>query len=444
MKIFLISILNWISFFRHATVDAQNQFEPFILLKSERNSQEISTESIPSLSNENIITLCPPETEDDKRNLDTISTTYPFAKYSLYQKTFDQDQPKHCTEQIKPWLEHNENLCGTSSDHKVYLMGFYHCGSVVHHLKEFRKKKTKQHLIAKFRSFMGLKRPGRDLLKFFFPIYQICIDTSNEKIIWTKHTIRTPAMFADSEEKLQRETGGDIEISTDPFQFQANTFTDLKQKLFDMQDKSDKMVVNFLVPNEHVALRVWRNAVNHYINVAPLWEKLEKLMTAINQGIRKIALKLHSNELKLVIRTGVVNSIGDEQLTQVNDQFQNNIWYKILQVEHNLTGALVVLHNTPNSPPQKKICETEMPCNLKMWYEKKDDDDEDISDEIFDYAYCCNARSHEVEKLFKIKIPYIIPAPLILDDFFKESLEGHGNILNEEKTTQIAKKKITK
>ena len=67
----------------------------------------------------------------------------------------------------------------------------------------------------------------------FFPIYELCIDTSNVETLWTKHKIMTPAMFLTNnrhEQSTQNENATDCEheISTDPLIFDTTYFTNLK------------------------------------------------------------------------------------------------------------------------------------------------------------------------------------------------------------------------
>ncbi|XP_065216232.1 uncharacterized protein LOC135842611 [Planococcus citri] len=231
----------------------------------------------------------------------------------------------------------------------------------------------------------------------------------------------TPKMFTDDEEKLKRESEGDTDISTDPIRFEADTFIAFKQKFHAQNEESYKMTENFMVPREHVALKVWRNAVNHFINVAPLWDNLKKLMITVDQAIKKIAQQLDTIGQQLTVYNKAIDSKEvDDTLIQVNGQFSSTVWYKFLYEYKSHTAAFIVLHNTPNSPPEVKACETEMICDVKKWREKNNDDDadEDISAEIFKYVYCCNPSSEEVEKIFHQS--YEIKGPLNLDEFFNK------------------------
>ncbi|XP_065216222.1 uncharacterized protein LOC135842603 [Planococcus citri] len=425
MNFFLPHICIFVILFKSVSVDGQNQFHPFLLyFFYDAPLFRFPLDKIPSTSDANIITLCPPETEEDKRNFYTISKTFLQAKYCLFRKDFFPiDEPKFCREQPKPWLELellnniDEQLCGTSPKHKQFRIGFYFCGPS-ELLIDFRKKPDEPSLVAKFRSILEYLALGRRVLPQFHKIYNLCIDTTNGKTFWTKHNIMTPAMFTDNEEKLQQESGGDTEISTDPIRFEANTFINLKQKFLSQNEESFKMTENFMVPREHVALRVWRNAVNHFINVAPLWDKLEKLMISVNQAIKKIALQLTKNKQKLTVYTRAIDSNdGDETTSQVNGQFSNSMWYKLLREDISETATLIVLHNTPNSPPEEKKCETKMACDFKNWYKKNaDDGDEGIPDEVFEYVYCCNPTPPEILKLFGLDLT--ITGPLNLDSVF--------------------------
>ncbi|XP_065216176.1 uncharacterized protein LOC135842580 [Planococcus citri] len=426
MKILLLSILNSVLFI-HQSIDAQNQFDPLLL--EHANSSSIDwykydlPRNIPSVNDKNTISVCPIETEEEKMNLEIISQSYSQAKYCLYEKNFNQYEPKLCTEQPKPWLkfvEENEHQCGTLEKYKSYDIGFYFCGKSTS-LTGLRGVQNDHLKIKWFENILKRRKQCETTVPFFFDIYRLCIDVSNAKAWKTIHEIQTPVMFTEDEEKLQLETGNDLEIGTDAILFEENTFVNLKQKYDEQDEASEKMIPTFMVPKEHVALRAWRYTVNHFINVAPLWYKLEKLMTAINQGLKKIALKLHTNTSPVRIYTTVIDSIEEEATRDIKNnpaQFSNNVWYKFIIESRTQTAAFVVLHNTPNSPPVKKICLKEMPCNLKNWYEKDHNDDEDISNEIFEYAYCCHPSQPQVRKLFEEVEEYLIDGPLNLDAFF--------------------------
>ncbi|XP_065216188.1 uncharacterized protein LOC135842587 [Planococcus citri] len=425
MNFFLPHICIFLVLFKSVSVDAQNQFHPFLLhfvSGSFPNSYRIPLDKIPSTNDPNMRIFCPAETDQDKSNLNILSATFPQAKYCLFWKKVPSDQPKYCTEQPKPWLtsqsQHtkDEGECGTSPEHRRFGIGFYVFGTWKH-LEDFQKKPDQPHLVARFQKVLEVHASGRSEFPQFHKIYDLCIDTSNGKTIWTKHDIMTPNMFTDDEEKLQRESGGDTEISTDPILFEANTFINLKQKFLSQNEESIKMTENFMVPREHVALRVWRNAVNHYINVAPLWDNLKKLMITVNQAIKKIGLHLEANGQWLTIYNKAIDSKNEDGTTiQVNSQFSSTVWYKLLYDKTSYVAALIVLHNTPDTPPKIKECKIEMACDVKKWYEKKQDDVEGISDEVFEYVYCCNPTTSEVLKLFNFK--HFIKGPLNLDDFF--------------------------
>ncbi|XP_065202734.1 uncharacterized protein LOC135833051 [Planococcus citri] len=424
MNFFLPHICIFVILYKSVSVDAQNQFHPFLLHYSHTTSYHFPLDKIPSISDANMRPFCPAETDQDKSNLNTLSATFPLAKYCLFWKRIPRNQqPEHCTAQPKPGLElqysginFERSTCGPSPAHKQYGIGFYFCGKSKL-LEDFREKPNKPDLVARFQQVLDLNASGLNVFPQFHKLYDLCIDTSNGKTIWTKHDIMTPGMFTDNEEKLQRESGGDTEIITDPILFEANTFTNLKQKFHAQNEESFKMTESFMVPREHMALRVWRNAVNHFINVAPLWDNLKKLMITVNQAIKKIALQLHTNGQKLTIYTKAIDFKDKDQATiQVNSQFSSTVWYKLLYDEISKTAALIVLHNTPDMPPKIKVCEIEMTCDVKKWYEKKQDDEEGISDEVFEYVYCCYPTASETLKLFDFG--RLISGPLNIDDFF--------------------------
>ncbi|XP_065216208.1 uncharacterized protein LOC135842596 [Planococcus citri] len=421
MNFFVLHICIFVILFQSVSIDAQNQFHPLVIhfRQNDPAIYHLPLDKIPSINDSSIRRLCPAETDEDKQNLDTLSATFPQVKYCLFRKR----TPDLCTEQPKPWLElqqqyaDDEISCGTLPEHKEFRIGFYFCGYLML-LDDFREKPNKADLVARFQQVLDKRDSGDTVLPKLYDIYNLCIDTSNGKTIWTKHEIMTPAIFTDDEEKLHRELGEDTETSTDPMRFGADTFTNFKKKFHAQNEELFKMTENFMVPREHVAMRVWRNTVNHFINVAPLWDKLEKLMIAVNQAIKKIALQLYANGQKLTIYTKAIDfKDEDGKIIQVNSQFSSTVWYKLLYEKTSNTAALIVLHNTPDSPPKSKECETEMACDKNNWYEKKQDDDEGISDEVFEYVYCCNPTTSEVLKLFNFEL--LIKGPLNLDDFFK-------------------------
>ena len=179
-----------------------------------------------------------------------------------------------------------------------------------------------------------------------------------------------------------------------------------------------------LVPAQHFDIPEFQETTNHFINIAPLWEKLIPLMTAIDQGIRKAALKIlktakfKSNE-RLLITTTVMKfqkpKDPNEKLYKrllkwmTFNTFEPNIWYKYVENKTKNQGVMIYIHNTPGEKIVKKcLYEMEIKCNFIEWADSKELWEPTASVYVY-HAYCCKVTPQDINEIFYFNTDVIFP-----------------------------------
>ncbi|XP_065203518.1 uncharacterized protein LOC135833684 [Planococcus citri] len=403
MNNYFLLIVNFFAFIYSAVhTDAQGmESETFVLNVNvdahPDNYLQLPLTYIPTLQDQNVIRACPAEKGQDQTNLSEISkkqNMFYEYEYCLFRKPFGEGHSKICTEEVRPLLRaeidgRTEEIksCGFSKKHKLYSFGFYYCGEPGR-LTQLENRKIKKHPLL------------FELDTAFFPIYQLCVDTSTRMAVWTKHSIMTPVIFKlYNEERLKQEEEENPTISTAALLFNGKTY-ESKAKLYDKQNdpKKPKMIRNLMVPRQHIAVKMWKKTINHYIIIAPLWDQLQLLMTEIDSVIKKLALILHSKNQLLTVYTKVVDSSTSSMIwgTRIS-----NTWYKLLHEKKNNSATLIIVQNTPDKPPSKeiKLCDTRKQGDMRSWLPN-------VPEDTLRYAVSCIPSTEEIKKLFNVYLDF--------------------------------------
>lgn len=167
------------------------------------------------------------------------------------------------------------------------------------------------------------------------------------------------------------------------------------------------MVPQPLVPAKHYALPWLKKNTHHYLNMAPLWEELVPLMTAIDQGLKQAQMALEANgpivydDLNIYTKVTPSTPAYKHPETWFNMLlFEGNVWYKLIYRVGIQSAVLIIIHNTPeNPPPNKCLIGKRRECSFEMW-SNVEEIRERISPNIKRYANCCKVTASDVSGIF--------------------------------------------
>ncbi|XP_065203517.1 uncharacterized protein LOC135833683 [Planococcus citri] len=260
-------------------------------------------------------------------------------------------------------------------------------------------------------------------------MFDVCFNKSKHETIYTTHKILNLPAYVRTPE-LEQESNCDCvtEISTDPFYMKQEVFLELRDRYKSEEgtssDNEFKVVPHYIVPPLHFADRTWKRATNHYINTAPLRDKLVPLMNIIDQGIKRAAISVFkATKLEeLIISTTIIKIPNPKYPGKITNWwkkiekylFKQNIWCKLVFNEVTKQGIVIYVHNTPEKPKEsEKRCRSSMlkECNFKTWAYSTDSCEASTSTgtptstEIdFGYAYCCEASIGDAMNMFDSKL----------------------------------------
>lgn len=169
---------------------------------------------------------------------------------------------------------------------------------------------------------------------------------------------------------------------------------------------SSKKVPQPMVPGHHFTTRMWKKATNHFINMASLSNHLIHLMTIINEGLKKAALKISqqdstSQKQELVVYTAVKGLPGYFDGIFKNDSFKASIWYIFVYNSATKQGVMIYVHSTLSSQIEKKCLEkNEIKCAFSAWSTSMDPMTVMMSIDL-QYVYCCKVTSADTEEIFQ-------------------------------------------
>ena len=168
------------------------------------------------------------------------------------------------------------------------------------------------------------------------------------------------------------------------------------------------MIPQPLVPPQHFSNWTSRRSTNHYINMAPLSNKLVPLMTLIDKGIRKAAQKIfRKNGTRIEIYTAVQDISHPPFFTKIKnillhkkESLNENIWCKFLYNYYTSQGVVIYIHNTHETKVEKKCSEDdEKSCDFLGWA-RDETLSRSVSNADLEHVYCCKVTSETMKKIF--------------------------------------------
>ncbi|XP_065203516.1 uncharacterized protein LOC135833682 [Planococcus citri] len=365
--------------------------------------------------------MCPPETEDQLNSLKQVAQKFTWMLgYCLFDKNFKKEEEKVCKFDLKPIFKAHEDSekCGLKKKHWLRYFGYFYCGKN-DDMRRLLEAKTKQDM----RNYVKIDLP-KDLNMF-----DVCFDKYKHETIYTTHKILNLPAYVRTPE-LEQESNCDCvtEISTDPFYMKQEVFLKLRDR-YKLEERisSDshfKVVPHYIVPPLHFADRTWKRATNHFINTAPLRDKLVPLMDIIDQGIKRAAISVfRATKLEeLLIFTTIikipntkypgafVNWWKKKDKKIEKHLFKQNIWCKLVVNKEQKQGIFIYVHNTREKPKEsEKRCRSDLmkECNFKTWAYSTTSCEASTSTGIpngteidFEYAYCCEASMADALDMF--------------------------------------------